>query len=89
MRQLFMIKGNFDIPLDFLKTATPALIGVDISSSSIKIVELEQLPKNAGYLVERYVIEPLPTTRSAMEISTIWTQFRIACSVLGNDVLTH
>jgi type IV pilus assembly protein PilM len=55
-----MIKGNFDIPLDFLKTSTPPMIGVDISSSSIKMVELSEVPKKAGYIVERYVIEALP-----------------------------
>jgi type IV pilus assembly protein PilM len=55
-----MIKGNFDIQLDFLKTSTPPMIGVDISSSSIKMVELGEAPKKSGYVVERYTIEPLP-----------------------------
>lgn len=55
-----MSKVNFDIPLDFLKTTTPPLIGVDISSSSVKMVELTEAPKGAGYIVERYAIEPLP-----------------------------
>ena len=55
-----MPKVNFDIPLDFLQTKTPPLIGVDIGTSSVKMVELSQLPKNAGYMVERYAIEPLP-----------------------------
>ncbi len=56
-----MIKVNFDIPLDFFRTATPPLLGVDIGASSIKLVELSALPKNAGYVLERYTIEPLPT----------------------------
>lgn len=55
-----MIKVNLDIPLDFFRTATPPLLGVDISTSSIKLVELTALPKNAGYILERYAIEPLP-----------------------------
>lgn len=55
-----MIKGNFDIHLDFLSTSTPPLIGVDISSSSVKMVELSQAPKKTGYVVERYAIETLP-----------------------------
>ena len=55
-----MIKGNFDIPLDFLSAKAPPLIGVDVCSSSVKIVELSKLPKDAGYVVERYAIEPLP-----------------------------
>ncbi|MBI1174217.1 MAG: type IV pilus assembly protein PilM [Sideroxydans sp.] len=55
-----MLKGNFDIPLDFLQTKTPPMIGVDISSSSVKMVELNKLPKGGGYVVERYAIEALP-----------------------------
>lgn len=55
-----MLKGNFDIPLDFLRTGMPPLIGVDISATSIKMVELSELPKKNGYVVERYIIEPLP-----------------------------
>jgi type IV pilus assembly protein PilM len=55
-----MPKVNFDIPLDFLQTGTPPLIGVDISASSVKMVELSELPKKGGYIVERYAIEQLP-----------------------------
>jgi len=55
-----MLKVNLDIPLDFLRASTPPLIGVDISSSSIKMVELGQSPKKDGYVVERYAIELLP-----------------------------
>lgn len=55
-----MLKVNFDIPLDFLRASTPPLIGVDISSSSVKMVELSELPKKGGYVVERYAIELLP-----------------------------
>ena len=55
-----MPKVNFDIPLDFLQTKMPPLVGVDIGTSSVKMVELSQLPKGAGFIVERYAIEPLP-----------------------------
>ncbi len=55
-----MLKGNFDIPLDFLHTRTPPLIGVDISASAVKMVELSESPKKNGYVVERYAIEALP-----------------------------
>ena len=55
-----MPKVNFDIPLDFLQTKTPPMIGVDISASSVKMVELSQSPKKDGYIVERYAIELLP-----------------------------
>lgn len=55
-----MLKVNFDIPLDFLHASLPPLIGVDISSSSIKMVELSEVPKKGGFVVERYAIELLP-----------------------------
>lgn len=52
---------NFN--LEFLerlfKSKAPALIGCDISSSSVKLVELVDAGKNV-YRVERYSIEPLP-----------------------------
>ncbi len=44
--------------LDFLKPKAPPLIGVDISSSAVKMVELSQAGRN--FSLERYVIEPLP-----------------------------
>src|SRR3989304_2024933 len=55
-----MLKVIFDIPRDFLRASTPPLIGVDISSSSVKMVELSEVPKKGGYIVERYAIESLP-----------------------------
>jgi type IV pilus assembly protein PilM len=55
-----MLKAHFDIPLDFLSASTPPMIGVDVSSSSVKMVELSMAPKKSGYVVERYAIEPLP-----------------------------
>ncbi len=55
-----MPKVNFDTLLDFIQSRTPPLIGVDISSSSVKLVELSLSPDNAGYIVERYAIETLP-----------------------------
>ncbi|MFZ2542228.1 MAG: pilus assembly protein PilM [Gallionella sp.] len=55
-----MFKVNFDIPLGFLRASAPPLVGVDISSSSVKVVELSELPKKGGYVVERYAIELLP-----------------------------
>ncbi|WP_184035312.1 pilus assembly protein PilM [Chitinivorax tropicus] len=44
--------------LDFLKPNSPPLIGVDISSSAVKMVELSHNGK--AYSIERYVIEQLP-----------------------------
>ena len=44
---------------DFFKERTPPLIGVDISSTSVKMVELADDGKG-GYRLERYAIAPLP-----------------------------
>ena len=44
--------------LDFLKPKSPPLIGVDISTSAVKMVELAEVGKHLT--LERYVIEPLP-----------------------------
>jgi type IV pilus assembly protein PilM len=41
------------------KSKAPSLIGCDISSSSVKMVEVAEAGKNL-YRVERYAVEPLP-----------------------------
>ena len=45
--------------LDFLKAKAPPLFGLDISSSSVKMLEIVEAGKGA-YRVERYIIEALP-----------------------------
>jgi type IV pilus assembly protein PilM len=45
--------------LDIFKPKTPPLFGLDISSSSVKMLEIVEAGKGA-YRVERYSIEPLP-----------------------------
>jgi type IV pilus assembly protein PilM len=54
-----MLAGNVNSVLDLFKTKAPALLGVDISSTAIKLVELSRAG-NGGYKLERYTIEPLP-----------------------------
>jgi len=58
-----MLRGNLDFSIDFLRglfqSKAPTVIGVDISSSSIKLVELSDDGTN-GLRLERYHIEPLP-----------------------------
>ncbi|MFL6580423.1 MAG: pilus assembly protein PilM [Burkholderiales bacterium] len=57
-----MFKGKIAFDADFignlLKPKAAPLIGVDISSSSVKMVELTG--SGRGYRLERYTIEPLP-----------------------------
>ena len=45
---------------DLFKPKAPPLFGLDISSSSVKMLEIVDGGKKAGYRVERYAIEPLP-----------------------------
>ena len=54
-----MLAENFSSALDLFKTRSPTLIGVDIASTSLKLVELSDAGKGL-YRLERYVIEPLP-----------------------------
>ena len=58
-----MLKGKIDFGGDALsnlfKAKAPPLIGVDISSSSVKMVELADASRGKIRL-ERYAIEPLP-----------------------------
>ncbi|HLE68023.1 MAG TPA: pilus assembly protein PilM [Burkholderiales bacterium] len=46
--------------LDIFKPKTPPLFGLDISSSSVKMLEIVEAGKKGGYQVERHAIEPLP-----------------------------
>jgi len=54
-----MLADNFSSALDLFKTRSPTLIGVDIASTSLKLVELSAAGKGT-YRLDRYVIEPLP-----------------------------
>jgi type IV pilus assembly protein PilM len=53
-----MLAENFSGVLDVFKTKAPTLIGVDVASTSIKLVELADAGKGT-YRLERYTIEPL------------------------------
>ena len=54
-----MLAEKFSTVTDFFKTKSPSLIGVDIASTSIKLIELTQTGKGT-FRLERYAIEPLP-----------------------------
>ena len=59
-----MLKEKLADQFDFLKAKTPPLIGCDISSSSVKMVEIAEAGRNV-YRVERYAIaRPTSTSRS-------------------------
>ena len=48
-----------NINLDWLSAKNPPMLGLDISTTSVKLVELEEMGKGR-YRVDRYAIEPLP-----------------------------
>src|SRR4029434_7096941 len=54
-----MLAEKFGSALDVFKTKAPSLIGVDIASTSIKLIELSQTGKGT-FKLERYAIENLP-----------------------------
>src|SRR5437763_5087045 len=54
-----MLKEKLGSAFSFLDTTAPPLIGIDISSTALKLVELSESGKGA-YRLERYAIEPLP-----------------------------
>ena len=54
-----MLSEKFASALDLFKTKSPSLIGVDIASTSIKLIELSQTGKGT-FRLERYAIEALP-----------------------------
>ena len=54
-----MLKEKFGSAFSFLDTSAPPLIGVDVSATALKLVELSEAGKGA-YRLERYAIEPLP-----------------------------
>jgi type IV pilus assembly protein PilM len=54
-----MVAEKLASAFDIFKTKSPSLIGVDIASTSVKLIELSQTGKGT-YRLERYAIEPLP-----------------------------
>src|SRR5215813_7193560 len=53
-----MLKEKFGSAFSFLDTSAPPLIGVDVSSTALKLVELTEAGKGV-YRLERYALEPL------------------------------
>jgi type IV pilus assembly protein PilM len=54
-----MFKGNFEFVPSLFPASSPPLVGLDVSSSAVKMVELAPAGKDK-HRVERYVIEPMP-----------------------------
>ena len=69
----YMLKGKFRFDLEavegLFKPKSPPLLGADISSSAIKMVEIAEAGKGM-YRVERYAIEPLPNKALVRDLVT-------------------
>ncbi len=65
---------------DVFKAKAPPLFGLDISSSSVKMLEIVEAGKGA-YRVERYVIEALP--KDAVVDGNINNLEAVADAVMG------
>ena len=61
-----MLAEKLNSAMDLFKTKSPTLIGIDIASTSLKLVELSDAGKGA-YRLERYAIEPLRDARGALD----------------------
>jgi type IV pilus assembly protein PilM len=74
---------------NLLQAKSPPLIGVDISSSAVKMVEIEEAGKNL-YRVERYAIESLPkdavTDGNIMNLEAVAETMKRAWKRLGTRV---
>jgi len=88
-----MFAEHFRSTFDFLHTKTPSLIGVDVSSMSIKMVELSDAGKG-NYRLERYAIEPLPkdvvTDGNIASLDQVSEAVNESCSLAlldGDDIL--
>ena len=79
-----MLKEKLDSAFAFLQTKSPPLIGVDISSSALKLVELSETGKGS-YRLERYAIEPKKVKGRTMCLPTLhvlssFAQGRCCCA---------
>ncbi len=90
-----MLKGKLEFNTDFfsslVKPKTPPLIGADISSSSVKMVELSSAGKG-GFRLERYTIEPLPheavVDGNIMNLEQVGDSVRRAWKRMGTRIKT-
>ncbi len=88
-----MFKGKFEFNTEFfsslMKPKSPPLIGVDISSSSVKMVELSSAGKGR-YRLERYSVEPVPyeavVDGNIMNLEQVGDSVRRAWKRLGTRI---
>lgn len=81
------MKGNFNLKFDFFLERTPPVIGVDISSAYVKMVELSASGRGA-YKLEGYAIAPLAKDAvvdgNIAELDSVVDAIRRAWKLLGS-----
>lgn len=81
------MKGNFNLKFDFFLERTPPVIGVDISSAYVKMVELSSAGRGA-YKLEGYAIAPLAKDAvvdgNIAELDSVADAIRRAWKLLGS-----
>ncbi len=81
------MKENFNLKFDFFNESTPPLIGVDISTSAVKMVELSAAGKGA-YRLEGYSIAAIPkdaiTDGNIVGLEQVSDAVKLAWKLLGS-----
>jgi type IV pilus assembly protein PilM len=81
------LKENFNLKFDFFNESTPPLIGVDISTSAVKMVELSAAGKGL-YRLEGYSIAAIPkdaiTDGNVVGLEQVSDAVKLAWKLLGS-----
>jgi type IV pilus assembly protein PilM len=81
------LKENFNLKFDFFNESTPPLIGVDISTSAVKMVELSAVGRGA-YRLEAYSIAAIPkdaiTDGNVVGLEQVSDAVKLAWKLLGS-----
>jgi type IV pilus assembly protein PilM len=81
------LKENFNLKFDFFNESTPPLIGVDISTSAVKMVELSAAGKGE-YRLEGYSIAAIPkdaiTDGNVVGLEQVSDAVKLAWKLLGS-----
>ena len=81
------MKENFNLKFDFFNESTPPLIGVDISTSAVKMVELSAVGRGA-YRLEGYSIAAIPkdaiTDGNVVGLEQVSDAVKLAWKLLGS-----
>jgi type IV pilus assembly protein PilM len=81
------LKENFNLKFDFFNESTPPLIGVDISTSAVKMVELSAAGKGT-YRLEGYSIAAIPkdaiTDGNVVGLEQVSDAVKLAWKLLGS-----